>query len=200
MENTKNNSLVIGVLILILGLGIGYSLGTSDYRPLGMMGGGKMMGNIDRHFIEEMIPHHDGAIAMAELALERSKRPEILALSKGIIEAQKRENEQMRAWYADWFGGEPSGTSGMGGRMGHGGMGMSMMGMEGDLEKLKAASDFDLEFIEQMIPHHEMAVMMARMLAGGTERQEMKKLADDIITSQSKEIQMMRGWYDSWVR
>lgn len=82
--------------------------------------------------------------------------------------------------------------------MGHGGMGMQTMGMEGDLDKLKSAPDFDLEFITQMIPHHEMAVMMARMLSASTERKEMQKLADDIITSQSKEIEMMKSWYDAW--
>ena len=191
----KKEYLISGIAGVIIGVVL-TSLFTSS--PVGLRQGGMMGQNIDRHFIEEMIPHHDGAIAMAELALERSKRAEILTLSKGIIEAQKRENAQMRAWYADWFGGEPSGSSSMGGRMGHGGMGMQMMGMEGDLDTLKSAPDFDLEFIAQMIPHHEMAVMMALMLSASTERPEMKKLAGDIITSQSKEIEMMKGWYDVW--
>jgi uncharacterized protein (DUF305 family) len=154
--------------------------------------------NIDRHFIEEMLPHHEGAIAMAELALEQSKRPEILSLANGIIDAQERENKQMRKWYDDWFGGVPSSSSSMGGMIGHGGMGIHMGGMEGDLEALKSANDFDLEFISQMIPHHEMAVMMARMLAVSTNRAEMKTLADNIITSQSQEIEIMRNWYREW--
>ena len=197
----KKEYLISGIVGVIIGVVLTslFTASSVGLRQSRMMNSGRMMGqNMDRHFIEEMIPHHDGAIAMAELALEQSKRPEILTLSKEIIEAQKRENEQMRSWYADWFGGEPSGTSGMGGMMGHGSMGMSMMGMEGDLEKLESASDFDLEFIAQMIPHHEMAVMMARMLLVSTERPEMKKLADDIITSQSKEIEMMKGWYGEW--
>ncbi|MSR71678.1 MAG: DUF305 domain-containing protein [Candidatus Taylorbacteria bacterium] len=50
----------------------------------------------------------------------------------------------------------------------------------------------DRHFIEQMIPHHEMAVMMAQMLQGSTDRPEMKQLVDNIITSQTKEIEMMR--------
>ncbi len=191
----KKEHLISGVAGVIIGIVLTFLFTASPVgvRQIGMMGQ-----NIDRHFIEEMIPHHDGAIAMAELALERSKRVEILDLSREIIEAQKKENQQMRAWYADWFGGEPSGYSNMGGRMGHGGMGMQMMGMEGDLDKLKSAPDFDLEFIAQMIPHHEMAIMMARMLSASTERPEMKKLADDITSSQSKEIEMMKGWYEVW--
>jgi uncharacterized protein (DUF305 family) len=83
------------------------------------------------------------------------------------------------------------------GGMGHG-AGMHMGGMEGDLVALAAAKDFDTEFLEQMIPHHEMAIMMARMLASGTARPQMKQLASNIITSQSGEIETMRGWLLAW--
>ena len=56
------------------------------------------------------------------------------------------------------------------------------------------------EFIEQMIPHHQMAIMMAQMLKSGTVRPEMQQLAENIITSQSKEIHDMQGWYRSWYK
>lgn len=150
-----------------------------------------MSQNIDRHFIEQMIPHHEGAIAMAEIALERSERAEVRSLAEGIIEAQAREIVDMKAWYAAWFGGVPS-DSGMGG--------MHMGGMEGDVGVLRTidATEFDAEFLRQMIPHHEMAIVMAEMLASGTERDEMKKLADQIITSQAREIQVMRSWLAGW--
>jgi uncharacterized protein (DUF305 family) len=77
---------------------------------------------------------------------------------------------------------------------------MHMDGMEGDAGVLKSvsATEFDREFIQQMIPHHEMAIMMAQMLQASSERPEMKELADNIITSQSREIEMMRGWLKSW--
>ncbi len=77
---------------------------------------------------------------------------------------------------------------------------MHMEGMEGDTAVLQSVSDaeFDREFIEQMIPHHEMAIMMAQMLQASTDRNEMKELADNIITSQSREIEMMRSWLTSW--
>ncbi|HLC70791.1 MAG TPA: DUF305 domain-containing protein, partial [Candidatus Nanoarchaeia archaeon] len=80
-----------------------------------MMPDGRMMGqNIDQHFIVQMIPHHEGAIAMAKIALEKSKRPEIISLASGIIEAQEAENRDMRTWYESWFGSAPpSGGRGM---------------------------------------------------------------------------------------
>ena len=199
----KNSNIVIGIVALIVGIGIGYLASGGSFRDSGgymMPGGFTASQNIDRHFIEEMIPHHEGAIEMAKLALLRSKRPEMLSLSNGIIEAQEREINNMKGWYEAWFGtAVPAYSSGMMGGMGHG-VGMQMGSMEGDLDALAAASaaDFDRVFIRQMIPHHEMAVMMARMLTAGTARDEMKQLAGDIITSQSQEIEMMRGWLLAW--
>lgn len=196
----KRNSLIIGIIALIIGGIAGYGLAN---KPLvqpqqngHMMNNGSMQEknngqNIDQHFIVQMIPHHEGAIAMAKVALERSKREEIRSLAQGIIEAQEKENSDMRSWYQTWFGSAPPANS----------MGMMHMdGMTGDIEELKrvAEADFDREFIDQMIPHHEMAIMMAQMLQASTERSEMKQLADNIITSQSREIEMMRSWRTSW--
>lgn len=173
----NTSSIAVGVVALVLGL----------------LGGYLVWGNnpIDQHFIVQMIPHHEGAIKMAKVALERSKRPEILSLANGIIEAQESENRDMRSWYQSWFGSAPP----------EGGMGMMHMdGMSGDTAVLAgvSTSEFDREFIEQMIPHHEMAIMMAQMLQASTQRSEMKELSDNIITSQSREIDMMRGWLTSW--
>ena len=120
------------------------------------------IGDPDVDFMRGMIPHHEGAIDMAKIALERSKRPEIISLANGIIEAQQREINDMKGWYQSWFGSAPpQGGIGM-----HGGGMMHMGGMMGDTDDLKsvAAADFDREFIDQMIPHHEMAVMMASRL------------------------------------
>ncbi len=203
----EQKTLIVGLVMLLVGLGGGYLLKGNDAGGYGsgsrnaerghMMGDGSMMGqNIDQHFIVQMIPHHEGAIDMAKVALERSKRPEMISLANAIIEAQTREINDMTGWYESWFGSTPP-EGGMGGR--GGGM-MHMDGMTGDLDDLKAASDaeFDREFITQMIPHHEMAVMMGSMLAAATERDEMKTLADNIITSQSREIEMMRSWLRDW--
>lgn len=75
---------------------------------------------------------------------------------------------------------------------------MHMDGMTGDLNTLTSAADFDREFVTQMIPHHEMAIMMAQMLQSSTQRSEMKQLAANIITSQSQEIDLMRSWLKEW--
>lgn len=193
----EKNVIIVGATALLVGVGAGYVFwgNVAAPAPQGMshmMSDGSMMSqNIDQHFIAQMIPHHEGAITMAKIALERSKRPEILSLANGIIEAQEKENRDMRAWYQLWFGSTPpEGGAGM----------MHMSGMEGDTAVLASVSgaEFDRTFIEQMIPHHEMAIMMAQMLKASTDRDEMKELADNVIASQSREIETMRGWLTTW--
>ena len=207
MNNNQNNKIMYGIGGIVIGLILG-----ALFAPM-MRSGGMMSWNdnqnpsvrsgmtsaIDQHFIEQMIPHHDGAIAMANLALEKAIRPEIKTLAQAILKAQTAENQEMRAWYQDWFRKSvPTGTNlGMGGMMSQGGM---HMGSTQDIDALKNATDFDKEFIEQMIPHHQMAIMMARMLEAGTNRPEMQQLAKNIIKSQSEEIQQMQGWYTNWYK
>lgn len=156
---------------------------------------------IDAHFIEQMIPHHDDAITMAKLAQAKAQRPEIKKLADDIIKAQSQEITQMKDWYKNWFGKDVPTDSAIisgHGMMGNNGMHMGTMGNETDITDLEQAADFDIAFVEQMIPHHQMAVMMANMLKNSTTRPEMKQLAENIITSQSQEIAQMRSWLKEW--
>jgi uncharacterized protein (DUF305 family) len=73
-------------------------------------------------------------------------------------------------------------------------MGQGMMCMKTDLEALKKAPDFDKEFVRQMIPHHQMAVMMAQMASMRATRPEIRTLAQSIIKSENAEIVQMQGW------
>jgi uncharacterized protein (DUF305 family) len=126
---TKNNVVVIGLLTLILGLGIGYFAGTSTatntapvmthQMPDGSTMSGDMQGamdgmtmalqgktgdELDKAFIDGMIVHHEGAVAMARTLLAGTKRPELIKLGNDIITAQTGEIEMMQQWRRDWFG------------------------------------------------------------------------------------------------
>lgn len=178
---------------------------TGMMQMMGMQGGSqqRVRGSnmMDAHFIEQMIPHHEDAITMARLAQTRSARPEVKQLAENIITSQSKEIDQMKRWYQEWFGREvPAGEQVMNqhGMMGGSVMHMGMMGDETDSTRLETATDFDRAFVEEMIPHHQMAVMMASMLKQGTERPEMRELADEIITAQTAEIDQMRGWLRTW--
>ena len=194
--------LLLGFLILPLFFGMwgwnhmGWSpmMGNRNYQN-----SGNMMGNIDAHFIEQMIPHHEDAILMANIALTKAEHSEIKQLSQNIKTSQSTEIAQMQSWYKLWYGTNVPGTFSQGGMMG-GGMMMQggMMGDSSDPESLKTAKPFDKAFIEEMIPHHQMAVMMATMLLRGTNREEMKTLGQNIIDAQIREIEQMRSWYRTW--
>ncbi|NJK79178.1 MAG: DUF305 domain-containing protein [Chloroflexaceae bacterium] len=56
----------------------------------------------DIRFIDAMIPHHEGAVAMAQDALQNAEYTEIKQLSEAIIAAQQAEIEQMQAWREAW--------------------------------------------------------------------------------------------------
>lgn len=152
---------------------------------------------IDQRFIEMMIPHHQGAVEMAEMALTKSKRPEIKKLAESIIADQKREIQQMQDWYKQWYDKDIAASSSMD-HSGHHGMKGMMNVMEGHMQSLKTASDFDQEFIRQMIPHHEGATMMAEMVIDTAEHPEIRNLAKSIIESQNAEIKQMQQWQKAW--
>ncbi|MDQ6644732.1 MAG: DUF305 domain-containing protein [Chloroflexota bacterium] len=170
----------------------------------GMSGMGSMssmMGDVDRHFIEQMIPHHQAAIDMANLALQRAQHPELRALAADIKRTQTSEINQMRAWYKQWYGTDvpatPAGAMG-GMMMGCGGTNGMSGTTDGSMSSLKNAADFDKAFIEQMIPHHQMALMMSQMVLMGGQKAELRTLVQSIITGQSAQITQMSNWYATW--
>ncbi len=154
----------------------------------------------DLRFIDGMIVHHQGAVEMAEEALLKSMRPEILELAEAIIAAQAEEIELMNRWKNDWYplaGPEPiaydpaSGTS-VTMSPAH----IAAMKMGGDLGAKDV--EFDLRFIQGMIPHHQGAVDMAADALDKSQRTEIRDLANDIITSQKSEIALMLSWKMDW--
>ena len=58
--------------------------------------------------------------------------------------------------------------------------------------------EFDRAFIEEMIGHHQGAIDMARLTDSNAKHEELKKLGQDIISAQSKEINIMQNWQKQW--
>ncbi|MBW4561514.1 MAG: DUF305 domain-containing protein [Mojavia pulchra JT2-VF2] len=61
-----------------------------------------------------------------------------------------------------------------------------------------ADANYDLRFIDAMIPHHQGATLMAKEAQQKSKRPEIKKLADDIIKAQNREITQMKQWRTAW--
>jgi len=188
---------------------------TSDKQPMnhdGMMNHGSGMkhgmamdlgpadANYDLRFIDAMIPHHQGAVKMANVAQQKSKRPEIKNLADEIIKAQNQEITQMKQWRTAWYPKAGDKPMAYDAKMGHM-MAMSpqqkqAMMMSMDLGTTDA--EFDLRFINAMIPHHEGAVVMAQDALQKSQYSEIKKLAQAIIEAQKGEIQQMEQWRKAW--
>lgn len=122
----KNTGIIMAVVTLVVGLVIGYQFNQSS-QATHMMPNGNMMGNdesmsmddmmksmnaelkgksgdaFDDAFLKEMVIHHEGAVEMAELALINAKHQEIKDLASEIIEAQKKEIAEMKAWQKSWY-------------------------------------------------------------------------------------------------
>lgn len=207
MDKDKLVYVLIGLIIGIV-LTLVFTPLFSNNRGYGMMGfnsrnfqSGPISNSVDQHFIEQMILHHDDAINMGKIALVKAEHSEIKELSQNIIKTQTDEISTMKEWYKSWFGSDvPDAFASLGHGFGSGMMHGGMMGGAVDMTDLESAKPFDKAFITEMIPHHQSAVMMAQMLKASTDRSEMRKLADDIISAQSKEIEQMREWYNNWYK
>lgn len=147
----------------------------------------------DLQFIDTMSMHHKGAIDMATLAETRAQHTEVKQLAASIVGDQERQVAKMSQWRDSWFSEKPKAEN-----MELPGMGHGMAGM--DLNKLAAlrGNEFDVEFLKQMIAHHEGAIEMARDLRTRDARSELKELATDITNAQESEIKEMRDWLSKW--
>ena len=178
---------------------------------------------VDIMFVRMMIPHHEGAIQMAELIPARTDREELLDLRLEIIEEQDAEIDLMCELLDD------AGVAGcdevgsmmpheMGGMMRGDGMrddergnGMHPDEMEemmprehmmthDDRRELRHAEneEFDCLFAEHMIRHHEGAVVMSEYVLDDGESERVADLAEGIINAQQEEIELMEEWRDDW--
>ncbi len=145
----------------------------------------------DKAFIDAMVPHHQGAIEMARVALGNAEHEEIQELSRNIVSTQQSEIEELKSIKKEEFG-----TSSVP-------MEMSVeqmrgMGMMMDPQRLAKREHFDEAFIDAMIPHHQSAIEMARVADEESENQRIKELAGNIASAQKREIEQMRRWREQW--
>jgi uncharacterized protein (DUF305 family) len=149
----------------------------------------KFTGNADADFVRGMIPHHQGAVDVAEIVLKFGKDDEVKKLATDIIAAQKVEIVQMQAWL------QKNGSVAAGPRAAKIVEAYEDINTEMHKEmNVSLTGKADLDFMSGMIPHHEGAVEMAKVLLRYGNDTELRKLAEDVVRSQSAEIVMMIGW------
>lgn len=144
----------------------------------------------DVTFLKGMIPHHEQAVVMADLAISQAGSPAVKDLATRIKAAQAPEIATMKGWLTAWGEGEAGGHD-----MGSMDIGaMKGMASEEDLTALRNASgaEFDKLFLKDMTAHHDGAIEMAKAEIAKGKDPAAKTLAQQITSSQEKEITEMR--------
>ena len=145
----------------------------------------------DEHFIDAMVRHHQGAIEMAEVALDNAEHEEIKDLSRNIISTQQSEIGELKSIKQEAFG-----TSQVPMEMSQ--RQMRSMGMMMNPQHLAQSKPFDEVFIDAMIPHHQSAIEMAKVANHESENPRIKELAGNIASAQKREIEQMKQWRRAW--
>jgi uncharacterized protein (DUF305 family) len=169
-------------------------------------------GRAEVRFLQGMIDHHQMALDMAQHCLERASTPVVVDLCQNVIDAQSAEISQMQGWLLDWYGITYTPMSmlemmemmdmmpsiGDMGHSTHGGHGAAqeikdppmMMGMMAGLNRLEGHA-YEVAWLEAMIDHHDDALHMSRRILRYAEHDDLRALAEDIISAQTKEIELM---------
>lgn len=185
-----NRKALILSVIAFVGASLGVSLvvgnNTNNDSNMGMNHGAHSMsmGGDEAMFLQMMIPHHQQAIVISDLAISISKNEDILKLANQIKGAQAPEIDQMKSWLK---------AAGLGEDPGHSMHAMAGMLTDSQLEQLKNSTgkDFDRQFLSGMIAHHQGAVEMVRMIENSSDL-KLRDFGKQINQSQSSEIAVMK--------
>ncbi len=138
----------------------------------------------DEEFISQMIPHHQEAIDTSNIVIRKSTNSNIKQFAKGVVDAQSTEVNQMKEWYALWFSKEYTPTS-------------NYLPMMGNLTQLNV-EELEKDYITGMIAHHNGAIEMAKQILPITQRSEIKKMAEDIISVQTEEVNTLQNMLEAY--
>ena len=161
-------------------------VGPRGFGGQGMTGGGMgMQAGGEFQYLTGMIPHHEEAIVAAGQLARGTDRQQMRRFANSIIETQTAEVNQMKRWLAAWYPGRDTRVS--------------YDPMMRDLAQLRGDA-IDRAFLEDMIPHHHMAVMMSQqvLMRGALDHGDVVPFAQNIRDVQQAEIQMMVTWLRDW--
>lgn len=146
----------------------------------------------DAQFLDSMAAHHQGAIEMAMLVPERAQHNELKEKAREMIDKQNKEIDQLQSWKKAWY---PNQKAAVNLRL----PGMKAMDMK-QMEKLTSSRghDFDLQFLQMMIKHHQGGIAMAQDALKRASHSEVKVQARTIIDDQKKEQTELRKWHKEW--
>ena len=184
MRRALRGLAVLGVVLLLA------ACGSSRQDATGAAGGSDHNAQ-DVTFAQQMIPHHQQAVAMADLAATRGSSQQVKGLASRIKGAQDPEIVKMQGWLAAWGATSSSGGHDMSGMSSMAG-GMGMMS-DADMKMLGGSSGtaFDRQFLTMMTAHHNGAIAMAKTELDKGQYKPAKDLATSIRDGQQREVDEM---------
>ncbi|MPY94294.1 MAG: DUF305 domain-containing protein [Acidimicrobiia bacterium] len=148
-------------------------------------------------FLAEIIPHHQGAIEMAEMELERGESPDIRTHAENIIANQQHQIEQFTRRLAEWYGLTPEEAKAEAPAEAQeemAAMDAHMAEMMAMLEAVPAGPEFDAAFVAHMIPHHQAGIVELLEPQSRAPHAELRVAASEGITIQAAEVADFRTW------
>ena len=193
----RKTGVLLGVIVLLAAAVVSLSINRGDRSNHGDMG--QMSGHMghgssssknanytgaDIMFLQMMIPHHQQAIDISNLAMKSSQDAELIELAKIIARDQAAEIKQMKAWLTDAGASED---------MGHSMDGMGGMLSDEELTALSAATgkEFDVLWLKGMTEHHDGAIHMTQMIEDA-QNADIKAFGTKVIKDQSEQIDQMK--------
>ena len=144
----------------------------------------------DERFIDMMSAHHWMAIEVAKVARENGEHEEVRQLSEQMISAQQNEVEELSSIKEEAFGSSEVATAPNPAER-------TMFAMLTP-DQLAQQQPFDRAFIDSNIPHHASAIELASVALMHSDNSGIKRLAREIVDTQSQEVGQMIGWRQEW--
>ncbi|MFU7517355.1 DUF305 domain-containing protein [Clostridium sp. HCS.1] len=148
-------------------------------------------GNVNLDFVLEMIPHHEGGINMAKAIVKYGSNPEVKKIAENIITSQSAQIPIMEELKTKFEKEKPSSKA-------------DSKKYIKEYDKIKdtmfkkmkdviITDNVDVNFLQEMIYHHEGAIGMANNILKYTTDPELKKLAENMVSTQSKGVEEMKS-------
>lgn len=177
--------LTVGLVIVgaVLGIGFGYYL-TPEYRVSMYERNTMDLGQADRTFdlryINAMISHHRGAMLLAEQLSSNTTRPEMKELAQNILKDEPGAIAELYAWKKLWYRDTRSVRDPI----------VANLGPSDD--------KFDLRFLNAIIAHHEVGIMMTEETRQKTSRVEILNNADAVESFLVNGLTVLKGIRSDW--
>lgn len=136
---------------------------------------------LDRAFIDRMVPHHQMGVAMADMAIQHAQHAELKAFAQRMKATQEKDIKEMKSWRAQWFGSADTPP-----------MDRSMM------PELPHGAEFDERWAQLIMMHHQGAIAMSRMLDSSPGQSKLRQKARTMSAQQEKEQKELQTMLERW--